>query len=638
MSPKAFQFRCIFLCSALVVGLSLLSVQLIRLQVWERKKYAARAAASNSRSEILRGQRGTITDRNEEVLAKTIALSSLHVDAVLLNDPTVIVRALAYKKASAESDWSSLTSEQQFRKLRGYGSVILEETKPEKIVADYRAHLVGVLARPLGMRREELLQSIERPIKLGRKDFSIVKDLPEDVADNLRGLIAENHLKGFHFQNKNKRWYPSPTVATHVIGYQSEEEYEGPTGKKEFRQVGKFGVEAAMEEYLRGTDGVWHYQSIPMPGQNERLVPPVHGLNVQLTIDMGIQTIVEEELDAGLKEFKADTGCVIVLEPGTGEVLAMVSRPDFHLNTKVGLDTGAMNYALQGTYEPGSTFKVVGVAGALNERLVNPNTQIFCHHGYFQEGKLRIPDHHPYGMLPVWGVLQKSSNIGSFKIARQLGVKRFYEYADRFGFGHETGILLSGESSGLARNTDNLIDFSRATYGYAVNVTPLQVASAYATIANGGELIRPRVIRKITANDGTVLERYKPEVVRRVMRESTARQLREALVTVVEQGGTATLAAVDGFKAAGKTGTAKRVENGRYQEGHYTVSFAGMMPAKDPAFVCLVVVDDPLTNEVKRYGGTIAAPIFSKIASRVATHMNLTPTEPVSEEVLVETR
>jgi cell division protein FtsI/penicillin-binding protein 2 len=235
-------------------------------------------------------------------------------------------------------------------------------------------------------------------------------------------------------------------------------------------------------------------------------------------------------------------------------------------------------------------------------------------------------------MLSVSEVLKKSSNIGAYKISRQLGTERFYRYAADFGFGRETGILLSDESAGIVRNTGNPTDFSRASYGYALNVTPLQVAAAYAAIANGGEWIRPRVVRSIVASDGSVIARFEPEVVRRVVSGKVAQRLRDSLTTVTEEGGTATQAAVEGFKVAGKTGTALRVVKSRYQQGHYTVSFVGMMPAEDPAFVCLVVIDDPLTEEVNRYGGTIAAPVFSKIAARLATHMNLTPTEPVEGE------
>ncbi len=626
------------LCLVFVTGLSFLSVRLIQIQLWERKKYADRARAAYDRSEVLPGLRGKIVDRHEEVLAKSIALSTVMVDAKLLSDPVVVVKALAYERASMEEGWDQLSPVDRDRRLKAERSVILEQEKPDAIVSKNLARAVSVLARPLGLRREELRARIEGPMSKGRMYFPIAKDLPEDAADQLRGLIEENHLKGFQFQNSIKRWYTSPDLATHVIGYTGEEKRVGDDGKDVFVQVGKFGVEAAMEEYLHGKDGKWDHLNIPMPGEEGTMVPPVHGLNVRLTIDMGLQTIVEEELDAGLKEFKSERGCIVVLDPKTGELLAMVNRPHFNLIRKEGLAEGAMNYALQGVYEPGSTFKIVATSGALNEGIVAPQTQIFCHNGLFTEGKLRIPDHHPYSYLPVEGVLIKSSNIGAFKIARQLGVDRFYDYAAKFGFGQSTGILLSGESSGIVRNTNNLIDFSRASYGYALNVTPLQVASAYGAIANGGELIKPRVIHSIVAGDGTILEKFQPEIVRRVVSEKASKEMRTALGKVTQEGGTATLAQVPGFMVAGKTGTAVRIKDGHYQSGHYTVSFAGMMPAEDPAFVCLVVVDDPLTTDVKRYGGTIAAPIFAKVAARLATQMNLTPTEPIEpEEALVNT-
>ena len=617
------------LCSVLVAGLSLLSVRLIQIQVWEREKYAERARAAYDRSEILPGLRGKIVDRHDEVLAKSIALADVMVDAKLLGDPVVVVKALAFERASTEPGWEALTPEARARQIRAHRSAILEEEAPEVIVGKHLARAVGLLARPLGLRREELRERIESPMNKGRLYFPIAKDLPEDVADSLRGLIEENHLKGFQFENSIRRWYSSPDLAVHVVGYTGEEEYVGPKGKKAFRQVGKFGAEAAMDEFLQGRDGVWDHLNIPMPGQDGEMIPPVHGLNVRLTLDMGMQAIVEEELDAALAEYEAPRGCIVVLDPDTGELLAMANRPHFNLNDKRGLADGAMNYALQGVYEPGSTFKVVAAAGAINEKLVNPRTMIFCHNGLYVEGKLRIPDHHPYGMLSVEGVLQKSSNPGAFKIGRQLGTKRFYSYARDFGFGEATGIMLSAESAGTVRDTGNLIDFSRATYGYALNVTPLQVAAAYGVIANGGEWVRPRVVQSIVASDGTVLERFEPEKVRRVLRPEVAKQLRECLVSVTEKGGTATQAAVEGFKVGGKTGTARRIKDGRYQEGHYTVSFVGMMPAEDPAFVCLVVIDDPRTTKVTRYGGTVAAPVFGKLAPRLATHLNLTPTEPI---------
>jgi cell division protein FtsI/penicillin-binding protein 2 len=320
------------------------------------------------------------------------------------------------------------------------------------------------------------------------------------------------------------------------------------------------------------------------------------------------------------------------MDPKTGEILGMASRPHFNLNLLEDLDKTAANFALQATYEPGSTIKIVAAGAALNERLVSGQTSIFCHNGLYQQGKVRVPDHHPYGYLTVEGVLAKSSNIGAYKIGQQLGSARFYDYMGRWGFGAKTGILLSGESRGVVRDTGNAVDFSRATYGYALAVTPLQMACAYSVIAGDGKLRKPHIVKSVIANDGTVVERYEPEVVQTVLRPEAAKAMRTALEKVVDIKGTAVLAKVPGYRAGGKTGTAIRIKDGRYQTGHYTVSFAGMLPAQDPAFVCIVVIDDPLTTKVTRYGGTIAAPVFGKIAARLAAHMNLTPTEPVEDK------
>jgi len=198
---------------------------------------------------------------------------------------------------------------------------------------------------------------------------------------------------------------------------------------------------------------------------------------------------------------------------------------------------------------------------------------------------------------------------------------------------------MAGESNGVMRNTGNPTDFSRISYGYAVSVTPLQVASAYSVIANGGKLMKPLLAKSMMANNGAVVATYPPEEVRRVIKESTARKMRRALATVVDPKGTARRAKVEGYEVAGKTGTTVKINpKGGYLHGRYTVSFAGMMPAEDPAFVCVVVVDDPQTTKVKRYGGTIAAPIFSKVATRVATRMGIEPTEPIeSQETLAQT-
>jgi cell division protein FtsI/penicillin-binding protein 2 len=347
---------------------------------------------------------------------------------------------------------------------------------------------------------------------------------------------------------------------------------------------------------------------------------------------MGLQAIVEEEMDACLAKFQSERGAVILMNPKNGEILAMASRPHFDLNHRKDIAQNGFNFATQAIYEPGSTFKIIATGAAINEGLAKPTTQVFCHNGLYVEGSNKVPDHHPYGSLTLEGVLAKSSNIGAYKFAKMIGSKRFYDYVQRWGFGRKTGICLNGESSGIARNTNNIVDFSRASYGYALNVTPLQMASAYSVIGGDGRLLKPKIVKSLVANDGTVVEIFPEEEICRVLKPETARQMREAMIKTIEPGGTATLAAVPGYKVSGKTGTAKRHNpNGSgYLNNSYTVSFAGMMPAHDPAFVGVVVIDDPKTTKVSRYGGTIAAPAFGRIAERAATYLNLPPTEPVN--------
>ncbi len=615
-----------------MIGLSVLSGRLVQIQLVDRYHYAESSSKAFDRVEKLPAIRGMIVDRREEPLAKSIPVSTVYVDKNHLTDPKLASYALAYQEASAEPGWNDLTPAAQRRRISALRGEILTNETTEMIVQKHLAYAIGVLARPLGMRREELREAIE-----GSKSkwIPVAKDLPEDVADNLREMVDQHWIQGFEFQNSIKRWYTAPNLATHLIGFTGEVEKDDD-GKPETKVVGRFGVEASMEEYLAGRDGWQEHRrdahGLVVPGNSSSLMPPRAGLNVQLTIDMGLQAIIEEELDASLNEYESKCGAVVMMDPQNGEILALASRPHFDLNRKENISENGFNFAIQAIYEPGSTFKIVATSGVLNEGVATPYTTVFCCNGLYSEGNIQVPDHHPYGDLTLEGVLAKSSNVGAYKFARQLGPKRFYDYAHRFGFGHKTGIQLSGESAGIAKNTGNAVDFSRAAYGYALNVTPLQMACAYSAIAGNGSLLKPKLVKALVANDGTVVESYPPQVVSEVMKPETARKMRAALQKVTETGGTATLGAVPGYKVAGKTGTAKRHNpNGRgYLNNSYTVSFVGMLPADKPAFVCIVVIDDPRTNKVTRFGGTIAAPVFGRIAARAAAYMNLPPTEAIT--------
>lgn len=628
---SSFQTRCIVLCSILVVALSVLSGRLVQIQLVDRR-YSERSQKERHTTERLWAMRGMIVDRREEPLAKSIPVSTVYVDRKILMDPTQASRGLAYQEACEEPGWNELDPVKQSRRINMLRGEILSSQSTESIVSKHLAYAVGVLARPLGMRREELRAKIETTKGVW---FPIAKDLPQDVGYQLDEAINRLRIQGFVVEGSIKRWYTAPNLATHLIGFTGEIDETDDNGNARTRMIGRFGVEASMEEYLAGRDG-WrqHYRDARgqlVPGPSSGLKPPRAGLNVKLTIDMGIQSIVEEELDAGLAEFESDRGSVILMDPKTGEVLAMASRPHFDLNHKEDVAENGFNYAIQTVYEPGSTIKIVATSGALNEGLVTPQTSVFCHNGFYQSGKVTLTDEHPAGSLTFEGVLQKSNNIGTYSLGRQLGAKRFYEYLHHYGFGKKTGIQLSGESSGLARNTNNEMDFSRACFGYASNVTPLQLACAYSVIAGDGNLRKPHIVKSLIANDGTVVEDFEPEIVHEVLKPKIARQMRAALEKVTQKGGTALAAAVDGYRVAGKTGTVqKHRPSGGYYADKHIVSFVGMMPAEDPAFVCLVVVDDPRTRKVNIFGGSIAGPIFRKIATRVAAHMNLQPTEPIS--------
>ena len=615
-----------------MIGLSALSGRLVQIQLVDRQRYAESSRKTYNRVEKLRAIRGMIVDRREEPLAKSIPVSTVIVDKKILLDPKLASFGLAYQEASAEPGWHELDPTKQRRRINGIRGEILGSETAEHIVSRHMAYAVGELARPLGMRREELREKIEN----SKGDWvPIAKDLPEDVADKLREAVDKNWIQGFEFQNSIRRWYTESTRASHLIGFTGEIETISESGKPETKVVGRFGVESTMEDFLAGRDGWREHcrdtRGLVVPGNSSSLMPPRAGLNVQLTIDMGLQAIVEEELDAGLAEFESKLGAVVLMDPKTGEVLAMASRPSFDLNRKENIAETGYNYAIQSIYEPGSTIKIVAASGALNEGLVTPFTSVYCHNGYYKSGAIEVTDDHPAGTLSFEGVLQKSNNIGTYSLGRQLGSKRFYDYLHRYGFGRKTGIQLSGESAGIARNTGNDVDFSRACFGYATSVTPLQLACAYSAVASDGKLRKPHIIKALVANDGTVVENYAPEVVSEVLKPQTAAKMRSALEKVTLIGGTATLAAVPGFLVAGKTGTVRKHNpKGGYYNGKYIVSFVGMMPARDPAFVCLVVVDDPRTTKCNIYGGSIAGPIFGRIAARAASYMNLQPTEPIT--------
>lgn len=616
-----------------MILLSALSWRLFQIQLFDRQHYAASANKAFHRVERLPAIRGMIVDRNQDPIAKSIPVSSVFIDKKHLNDQKLTSFGLAYMEASSDPLWHKLSAQQQARQVRALRGEILSRDTPEQIYQKHLSRLISLLAQPLELDPQEMRATIQEHRS---KWFVIAKDIPDDVAETLRETVSKNYLQGIIFENSLKRWYTNPNLATHLTGFTGEQEMKDESNQTIHKIKGRFGIESSMEEFLVGKDGKREHhrdsRGMLIPGKEDSLTPPTAGLNVQLTLDLSIQAIVEEELDAGLAEFVSEQGAVIVMNPKNGEILAMASRPHFNLNDKKNLKKASFNYAIQGKFEPGSTIKIIPTAAAIEEKIASLNTTLFCP-PFLQEQKFTVRDTHSSGMLSLEKIIQKSNNVGCWKLAKQLGATRYYQYVHAFGFGKKTGIPLSGENTGNAPLAKLPIDFSRSAYGYFINVTPLQMAAAYSVIAGNGEWIKPQIIKALIANDGTVVEEFPPEYREKVISENTVKLMRHALHQVTLEGGTAQQAVVPGFKVCGKTGTAVKHDpaRGGYVANAYVNSFAGFMPADDPAFVCYVVIDEPKTKKVRHYGGTIAAPIFSKIATRISAYLNLPPTETLPD-------
>jgi cell division protein FtsI (penicillin-binding protein 3) len=420
--------------------------------------------------------------------------------------------------------------------------------------------------------------------------------------------VAALHLEGIGFIKESKRTYPNSDLASHVLGYVGID------------NVGLSGIEATYDTFVRGRAGTVLVQTDARRTAFSRVErPPTAGASLELTIDEYLQHVAERELRAGVQSSGASGGSAIIMDPSTGEILALANAPDFDPNAyRDAREELRRNRAIQDLYEPGSTFKIVTASAAFEERAATPSTIIDARAGNIRFGSRVIRDDHNYGVLSFAQVIIKSSNVGAIKVALKLGPEKVGDYVRRFGFGRATSPDFRGESPGIVWDPSKLSDSALASVamGYQVGVTPLQMAAAVSAVANGGELVQPRVVRAV------IRDRKRLPVPRKVITRSittnTAATLTEIMEGVVTEG-TGKLAQIPGYTVAGKTGTAKKLVNGSYR-GHsdYNVSFVGFVPSRNPVFAIVVVVDSP--HRVSPYGGVVAAPIFQKIAATALRH------------------
>ncbi|MCD5390617.1 serine hydrolase [candidate division NPL-UPA2 bacterium] len=439
--------------------------------------------------------------------------------------------------------------------------------------------------------------------------------LARKVDRGLGAQIRRLNLPGIDYLEEVKRFYPKGSLGAHLLGF------VGVDG------TGLEGLELYYDRYLRGTPG-WRQVEKDARGREilpfrDDYTPPMDGYHLVLTIDKVIQHIAERELERTFQEREAKGGTLVVMDPKTGEILALANRPTFNPNSFKDYPANyRRNRAITDIFEPGSTFKVITAAAALEERLFQLEDKIFCEEGSYRLNGHSIRDVRPHGWLSFKEVIEVSSNIGTVKIGQALGKERLYEYIRSFGFGAKTGIDFPGEVRGLIRTPQrwSKLSLGAIPFGQEIAVTAVQLATALSAIANGGLLMRPRVVDAILDQEGEVVRKFESQVVRRVISSQTAKQLTEILVGVVENG-TGRTARLEGYAVAGKTGTAQKAERGGYSDTKFISSFMGYLPAEDPEVVIVVIIDEPQGDF---FGATVAGPTFRRVAEGVMSYLKAT--------------
>ena len=446
----------------------------------------------------------------------------------------------------------------------------------------------------------------------------LARQISSDEARRVRAL----DLPGLLYYKENRRYYPNKELAAHVLGYVGLD------------NGGLAGLESTFDARIRGREGKMLVQTDArrhaMSTREER--PPTAGDGLELTIDEYLQYVADRELRAAVAENAAAGGTALIMEPRTGEVLALANWPTFNPNTFATADeTAWRNRAIQDLYEPGSTFKIVTASAAIEEGLIRPDDPINCSPGYITFGPRTIRDTHEYGVLPFIDVIAKSSNVGAIKVGMKLGPERLMRYVARFGFGQTIGSDFRGENPGIVWDpaTMDVSALASVSMGYQVGVTALQMATAVSAVANGGELVEPHVVRAFIHNGRR--EDVSRRVIRRAINPDTATTVTGIMEAVVERGTAKNFAQIDGYTVAGKTGTASKLENKHYSKSDYNASFVGFVPSRNPAAVIVVVIDSPHAKGY--FGAVVSAPVFKRIADATLRHLgvgpNVNPAPPV---------
>ncbi len=540
----------------LLLAFVIVALRLVQIQVISSVKYKELAREQYEARITLPAVRGSIYDRNGNVIVSNTVLVSFAADPIVLDEN--------------------------------------------------RRAVAGVFSDVFGKPRSYYLERL----KTGNRFAWLERGVSQQIARK----IPSDKFPGLIRLNEPERLYHHDHLAGQVIGFTNVD------------NVGLSGVELEFDELLRGANGELIMQRDGLgrkrPSVDYPHIDPVNGSSIFLTIDLEYQAIVEDELRKGVERSKAESGLAVMLDPTSGEILAMANYPFFDPTRSASSNQAVMkNRTITDVFEPGSMFKIVTASAALQDHLVDPDRTFYAEQGQYRVplpgGKSRvISDTHPYGMLTFREAVEFSSNIVIAKISDIIGNERLYVMARNYGFGIATGVELPGEVRGELKKPDEWsgTTLNSMSIGYEVGVTPLQIATAYAAVADNGVLLKPTIVREIVRPDGEISREMRPQRIRTVVSGKTCRILHDFFTGVVEEG-TGRGARIENFAIAGKTGTARKVIDGKYQTGSYTASFVGFYPADNPKIVCLVMLDNPRAGGYT--GGLASAPIFRAIAAKV---------------------
>jgi cell division protein FtsI (penicillin-binding protein 3) len=478
-------------------------------------------------------------------------------------------------------------------------------------------HTASALARTLNLEKRSIFERLSS----GKKFVWIKRHASPQEAAAVRAL----NLTGVDFVQESRRFYPMKTLAAQVIGFC------GTDGR------GLEGIEYYYDRLLSGRESKWTVfkDALGRSFKSEAASQErKDGHDLLLTIDTNIQYVAEKALSESVKQYEAKSGIAVVMVPDTGAILAMAHVPEFNPNSFAQYKPWFWrNRAITDCFEPGSTFKIFLAASALESGLCTPDSEFYCEEGRYQIGNNIVHDVHAYGPLSLRDILKYSSNIGAAKIGEKIGSDVFYRQLEAFGFGARTGIDCPGESPGVVQPLEGLsaMDALASCFGQGLSTSALQLTAAVSAVANDGVLMKPYLVQGLMDRQGHLVKRFTPSEGRRVISSKVARSVARMLERVVAKGGTGVNAAVRGYRVAGKTGTAQKVDPKEmgYARDKYIAAFAGFVPARDPQIAILVVVDEP---KKQHYGGVVAAPVFRRIAQETLQHLKIPPELVIPDE------